>query len=57
MDNEFRLAAVNYCANFGDIPDLIGGDFDEVMHLLKAEGSATKSRACFGVRWSGYTSR
>jgi PAS domain S-box-containing protein len=36
VDSEFRLAAMNSAARgrFGDIPNLIGRDFDEVMHLL-----------------------
>jgi PAS domain S-box-containing protein len=36
VDEEFRIAAVNPVAlpMFGDIPDLIGRDFDGVMHVL-----------------------
>ena len=36
VDDEFRIAAVNPVALpvFGDIPDLIGRDFDEVIHVL-----------------------
>ena len=42
MDSEFRLAAVNSTArtSFDDIPDLIGRDFDEVMHLLRPKARA-----------------
>jgi len=36
VDDSFRLAAVNPVARpaFGDIPGLIGRDFDEVLHIL-----------------------
>ncbi|HZO87589.1 MAG TPA: histidine kinase dimerization/phosphoacceptor domain -containing protein [Chthonomonadaceae bacterium] len=36
MDADFRIRAVNPTARsaFGDIPDLIGRDFDEVIHIL-----------------------
>jgi PAS domain S-box-containing protein len=36
VDDEFRIRAVNPTARpvFGDIPDLIGRDFDEVIHTL-----------------------
>ncbi|MCC2643923.1 MAG: uncharacterized protein K0S45_4336 [Nitrospira sp.] len=36
VDADFRIAQVNPVARpvFGDIPDLIGRDFDEVIHLL-----------------------
>ncbi len=36
VDADFRIAQVNPIARpvFGDIPDLIGRDFDEVIHLL-----------------------
>ncbi len=36
VDDDFRVAAVNPVARpvFGDIPDLIGRDFDEVIHIL-----------------------
>ncbi|HET6280207.1 MAG TPA: ATP-binding protein [Polyangia bacterium] len=36
VDDDFRIAAVNPVARpvFGDIPDLIGRDFDQVMHVL-----------------------
>ncbi|HYC33111.1 MAG TPA: response regulator, partial [Gemmatimonadales bacterium] len=36
VDDEFRIRIVNPAARpvFGDIPDLIGRDFDEVMHVL-----------------------
>ena len=42
VDSEFRLAAVNSAARvrFGDIPNLIGRDFDEVMHLLRPKARA-----------------
>jgi PAS domain S-box-containing protein len=42
VDSEFRLAAVNSTARagFDDIPDLIGRDFDEVMHLLRPKARA-----------------
>jgi PAS domain S-box-containing protein len=36
VDQDFRIAAVNPVAvpAFGDIPELIGRDFDEVIHIL-----------------------
>jgi len=36
VDDEFRIRAVNPTARpvFGDVPELIGSDFDEVMHRL-----------------------
>jgi PAS domain S-box-containing protein len=36
IDHDFRVAAVNQQARlvFGDIPDLIGRDFDDVIHIL-----------------------
>jgi len=36
VDQDFRIAAMNPVAApvFGDIPDLIGRDFDEVIHIL-----------------------
>ena len=36
VDDRFRIAAVNPVALpvFGDIPDLVGRDFDDVIHLL-----------------------
>jgi PAS domain S-box-containing protein len=36
IDDDFRIAAVNPVARpvFGDIPDLIGRDFDQVIHVL-----------------------
>ena len=36
VDGDFRIAAVNPVAlpMFGDIPDLVGRDFDSVMHVL-----------------------
>jgi PAS domain S-box-containing protein len=42
VDSEFRLAAVNSTAlaGFDDIPDLIGRDFDDVMHLLRPNARA-----------------
>jgi len=42
VDSEFRLAAVNSTARagFAGIPDLIGRDFDEVMHLLRPKARA-----------------
>jgi len=42
VDSEFRLAAVNSTARagFADIPDLIGRDFDEVVHLLRPKARA-----------------
>ena len=36
IDGDFRIAQVNPLAQpvFGDIPDLVGRDFDEVIHIL-----------------------
>ena len=36
VDSEYRIREVNPIARpvFGDIPDLVGRDFDEVMHIL-----------------------
>jgi PAS domain S-box-containing protein len=42
VDDEFRLAALNPTAqeSFGGIPDLIGRDFGDVMHRLRAHDRA-----------------
>ena len=42
VDDHFRIRQVNPAARrmFGDIPDLIGRDFDEVSHLLWARDDA-----------------
>jgi signal transduction histidine kinase len=42
VDSEFRLAAMNSTARarFDDIPDLVGRDFDEVVHLLRPKARA-----------------
>jgi PAS domain S-box-containing protein len=39
VDDQFRIAAANPIARpvFGDIPDLVGRDFDEVIHRLWAQ--------------------
>ncbi len=42
VDADFRIREVNPVARpaFGDIPDLIGRDFDEVMHVLRDKEGA-----------------
>ena len=42
IDGDFRLAALNPAARerFGGIPDLVGRNFDEVMHLLRPKSRA-----------------
>jgi PAS domain S-box-containing protein len=44
VDADFRIKAVNPTALpvFGDIPDLVGRDFDEVIHILWPEDYANK---------------
>ena len=47
VDEDFRIAAVNPVALpvFGDIPDLIGRDFDSVIHVLWPKHHADEIRA------------
>ncbi len=49
VDDRFRLVAVNPVARptFGDIPDLIGRDFDEVIHVLWPKAYADEIVALF----------
>ncbi|MGP8049156.1 MAG: PAS domain-containing protein [Desulfobaccales bacterium] len=49
VDADFRIAQVNPIALpvFGDIPDLIGRDFDEVIHILWEKGYADEIARIF----------
>ena len=47
VDADFKIQAVNPTALpvFGDIPDLVGRDFDEVIHILWPGALCRRSRA------------
>lgn len=49
VDQDFRIAAVNPLARlvFGNIPDLVGRDFDEVIHTLWPQAYADEVSARF----------
>ena len=49
VDNDFRITQVNPIARpvFGDIPDLIGRDFDNVIHILWEQSYADELTARF----------
>jgi PAS domain S-box-containing protein len=49
VDADFKLQAVNPTARpvFGDIPDLVGRDFDEVIHILWPEDYADEIARLF----------
>jgi PAS domain S-box-containing protein len=49
VDADFKLQAVNPTARpvFGDIPDLVGRDFDEVIHILWPEKNADEITRLF----------